>query len=256
MIKDYYTVESLHDATCFTFESKGTKGIIKKWIAILSTDGENYNLAFGDFVDNKTDDEVISGNNDAQKVLRTVIHALYLFFNRHPKAIVYFEGVDERRMHLYNSIIHHKLQELLSVFRIEGQLDENANFKLIAPSETYIRFKIQLQPKIYLNIHSSNPPIMEDFTVPYPSSQEPVIPAIEVLAEAYQKGRIITPKLRRIAKREAKNTLYNYLEQNPKATAKEALIYTLEHLPNWCGDVYLVELTEYILAEFKKFHKK
>lgn len=139
MIKDFYEVDIIHDSTCFTFESVGTKGTIKKWIAILSTDNKHYNLAFGDIVNNKTNDSSISGNNDAQKVLRTVIYALQVFFFNHKKAIVYFEGVDSRRMKLYNSVIQHKLEELSSIFLIEGQVKENTPFETILPTRE--RFK-------------------------------------------------------------------------------------------------------------------
>lgn len=81
-----------------------TKGAIRKLIEFqATTDPDVYNLAFGD-KDPLTDDIndlAVTNNGDTEKVLATVIAALYVFFDNYPAAYVYATGSTETRTRLY-----------------------------------------------------------------------------------------------------------------------------------------------------------
>lgn len=88
----------------FEFISIGKKGEIHKIIQFTPAGYVNvYNLGFGD-KDMKTgsiSDNVISNNGDSEKVLSTVIEALYLFTDKNQDALVYATGSTTSRTRLY-----------------------------------------------------------------------------------------------------------------------------------------------------------
>jgi hypothetical protein len=87
-----YQLKSESNFTTFEFISEGPNGLIRKRIQFQSTSTPNlYNLAFGDSnpETNEIDDLVVFNNSDSEKVLATVVAAVYAFFDKHPHAYVY-----------------------------------------------------------------------------------------------------------------------------------------------------------------------
>jgi hypothetical protein len=77
-----YNLKSVGNFTVFEFVSEGPLGTIKKIIQFQSTNEPNlFNLAFGDKIlkDQEFDDLVVSNNGDSEKVLATLVAALYVF---------------------------------------------------------------------------------------------------------------------------------------------------------------------------------
>ena len=99
-----YSLKADSELTRFEFISEGPKGAIRKLIEFQETTESNlFNLAFGD-LSIKTvgiTDLAISNNGDTEKVLATVIGAVYVFFDRYPKAFVYASGSTKARTRLY-----------------------------------------------------------------------------------------------------------------------------------------------------------
>ena len=98
-----YPLKAERSLTTFEFVSEGPKGAIKKLIQFQETNEPSlYNLAFGDKVgETEIDDLAVSNNGDSEKVLATVVSALYAFFDRHPTAFVYATGSTKARTRLY-----------------------------------------------------------------------------------------------------------------------------------------------------------
>lgn len=99
-----YHLKADETLTAFEFISKGPKGAIRKLIHFQPTYQEEvYNLAFGDRKPEtgELDDLAISNNSDTEKILATVVAALYAFFDKHPNASVYAAGSTEARTRLY-----------------------------------------------------------------------------------------------------------------------------------------------------------
>lgn len=99
-----YQLKSESNLTTFEFISEGPKGIIRKKIQFQWTSTPNlYNLAFGDTnpETGEIDDLVVSNNADSEKVLATVVSAVYAFFDKHPGAYVYATGSSDARNRLY-----------------------------------------------------------------------------------------------------------------------------------------------------------
>jgi hypothetical protein len=115
------------NAELFKFNSHGIKGEIKKLVVYTKMLEEDiYNLAFGDY-DEETDsinDQVITNNNDSQKVLATVASTLYVFTEKHPLVWVYATGSNHARTRLYRMGITTNLEEITIDFVVYGLIED------------------------------------------------------------------------------------------------------------------------------------
>jgi len=120
-----YQLKAGDKLTTYEFLSEGPNGKIPKLIQFTTTNYYDvYNLAFGD-KDARTgqiDDKVISNNGDSDKVLATVVSALYAFTDKHPETWIYATGSTKSRTRLYRMGINKHLREVKSDFEIFGQV--------------------------------------------------------------------------------------------------------------------------------------
>jgi hypothetical protein len=139
-----YPLKAESDLTFFEFISEGPNGLIRKVIQFQKTNELNlYNLAFGDKhpETGEIDDLSISNNEDSDKVLATVVAALYAFFNKHPTAFVYATGSTRARTRLYRIGITRFYQEIIQDFYLYGQVgDDFYEFEI---GENYIGFLVE-----------------------------------------------------------------------------------------------------------------
>ena len=123
-----YQLNAEQGLTIFNFISEGPKGRISKLIEIKETNLKDfYNLAFGDkdAETGKINDSVVTNNNDTEKVLATVVSAVYAFTDMNPEAWVYATGSTEARTRLYRMGINKYLNEVENDFEIYGELENN-----------------------------------------------------------------------------------------------------------------------------------
>ena len=123
-----YQIKSGEKLEVFEFVSEGPQGRITKLVQYTPTNYKDlYNLGFGDknaetgFVD----DNVISNNNDSEKVLSTVVATLYAFTDKHPDALIYATGSSKSRTRLYRMGITKYLDEACNDFQIWGELNDS-----------------------------------------------------------------------------------------------------------------------------------
>jgi hypothetical protein len=144
MNTEKYALKSESNFTTFEFISEGPNGLIRKIVQFQHTNEPNlFNLAFGDkdAETGKMDDLSISNNGDSEKVLATVIAALYAFFDKYPSAFVYATGSTKARTRLYRMGITKFYEEMLEDFYLYGQIgDDFFEFKI---GETYSGFLTQ-----------------------------------------------------------------------------------------------------------------
>lgn len=84
-------------------------------------------MAFGD-KDELTgdfDDQAASDNGDSEKVLATVVQALYKFFDSYPSATVYATGSTKVRTRLYRMGIRRHLDEVIQDFELYGRIGDD-----------------------------------------------------------------------------------------------------------------------------------
>ena len=84
-----YELKAGENLTTFEFVSEGPKGNIPKLIQFSPTNLKGlYNLAFGDkdLNSGEIDDLTISNNADSEKILATVVAAVYAFTDKNPDA--------------------------------------------------------------------------------------------------------------------------------------------------------------------------
>ncbi|MEJ7664329.1 MAG: hypothetical protein WKG07_34815 [Hymenobacter sp.] len=120
-----YHLKADETLTVFEFISEGPKGAVRKLIHFQPTYTTGlYNLAFGD-KNPKTgelDDLAVTDNGDTDKVLGTVIAALYAFFDKQPEVLVYATGSTRARTRLYRMGITRFYEEMQEDFMLFGQL--------------------------------------------------------------------------------------------------------------------------------------
>lgn len=122
-----YDLRAESDRTTFEFVSKGPKGLIIKVIDFQYIGEPNlYNLAFGDKNSDTgvLDDLSVSDNGDSEKVLVTVVAALYRFFDNFPDAFVYAMGSANARNRLYRMGITRYFEQMNRDFSLLGQKEE------------------------------------------------------------------------------------------------------------------------------------
>jgi hypothetical protein len=124
MILDRYELKAGSNLTTFEFLSEGNKGRILKVVQFQLMNQENlYNLAFGDknFETGEIDDKVVTDNGDSEKVLATVVAALYAFAERHPESWIYATGSTASRTRLYRMGINKYYDIVIDDFEIMGE---------------------------------------------------------------------------------------------------------------------------------------
>lgn len=141
---DRYRLKAEASLTIFEFISEGPKGKIQKLIQFQETNREGlYNLSFGDkdLLTGGVDDFSISNNRDSEKVLATVVAALYAFFDKYPDAWVYATGSTKARIRLYRIGITKFYSEMVQDFELYGQT--NLEWKEFEVGREYDAFLIQ-----------------------------------------------------------------------------------------------------------------
>ena len=90
-----YQLKATDKLSSYEFVSEGPKGLIVKRIQFtLINKDDVFNLAFGDKdpVSGTIDDLAISNNGDSEKILATVIGAVYAFCDKNPDAWILATG--------------------------------------------------------------------------------------------------------------------------------------------------------------------
>lgn len=120
---DRYEFKAGDKFLTYEFLSEGPKGKIQKLIQFtLVSQNSLYNLALGDKnpETGEIDDMVITDNGDSEKVLATVVAAVYTFCSQFPQAWIYATGSTEARIRLYHMAINKYFEIVQKDFEIFG----------------------------------------------------------------------------------------------------------------------------------------
>ena len=141
---DKYPLRSEGSYTVFEFISAGSKGFVHKLVHFQKTNEPGlYNLAFGDknLETGELDDLAKTNNGDSEKVLATVVAALYAFFSKYPEAQVYATGSTISRTRLYRRGITKHYNEMVIDFQLFGQVGNE--FHVFETGKDYTGFLAQ-----------------------------------------------------------------------------------------------------------------
>jgi hypothetical protein len=141
---DKYALKAGREQTVFEFVSEGRKGAVRKIILFQTTTEPNlYNLALGDRdpLTGGVNDMAVTNNGDTDKVLATVVAALYAFCERYPDAFVFATGSTAARTRLYRMGITRFLDEVQDHFLLYGQVGDD--FPEFEPGKEYDGFLVK-----------------------------------------------------------------------------------------------------------------
>lgn len=142
---DRYEFKSGDTFSTYEFLSEGPKGKIEKVIQFTLINQANlfFNLAFGDknLETGEIDDMIITDNGDSEKVLATVVSAVYAFCDKFPKAWIYATGSSAARTRLYKMGINKYFDIVEDDFEIFG-LTEN-EWERFIKGKNYQAFAVQ-----------------------------------------------------------------------------------------------------------------
>ena len=136
-----YPLEANESLMTFEFVSEGPKGFIEKRIQFTLINREEvYNLAFGDkdLSSGEIDDLAISNNGDSEKILATVVSAVYAFCDKNPHCWILAIGSTASRTRLYQIGIGKYYNDLTEEFEIYGQFEDN--WELYKLGKNYLAF--------------------------------------------------------------------------------------------------------------------
>jgi phage anti-repressor protein len=147
MSHDTYELEMADSIMVFEFVSEGPKGLIRKRVHYQKTIQEDtYNLAMGD-VNSETDKidfQVVTDNNDTEKVLATVAKTVYIFIDTFPEAHIYAKGGNSARNRLYRIGISNNLEAISKQFAVYGLL-EGIGWVPFEKNINYLAFTLKLK---------------------------------------------------------------------------------------------------------------
>lgn len=122
---DRYELKADEPLTTYEFLSEGPKGKIQKIIqfSLVNQIDNVYNLALGDknYFTGEIDDRIVTDNGDSEKVLATVVAAVYAFCEYFPGAWIYATGSTAARTRLYKMGINKYFDIVESDFKMYGQ---------------------------------------------------------------------------------------------------------------------------------------
>jgi hypothetical protein len=121
-----YQLKTGEDLFSYDFISEGVKGRITKHIGFkLVNERGIYNLSLGDIdpLTGEIDYEAVSNNGDGEKVLATVVSAIFAFWEDHPYALIYARGNTASRTRLYQIGINKYYDEIKDMLDIYGKTE-------------------------------------------------------------------------------------------------------------------------------------
>ena len=128
-----YDIRTGETVFIYEFTSVGTKGSIQKMIDFQYTNLKD--------ITGEIDDKVVSNNGDMEKVLATIVAAVYSFTDRFPEAWIYAEGSTPARTRLYRINIVKYLFAINEDFDLRCLL--NGEWEEFNPSVDYQGFVVK-----------------------------------------------------------------------------------------------------------------
>jgi hypothetical protein len=142
MITDSYRYLATKQNTRYIFQSDGKQGQIIKIVQFNALEGNRWNLGFGDWKSGKVDDNVLTGNDDVFKVIKTVAAITSDFLIKYPERIVVIDPIDEKRKKLYNLVFQRHFVEIESIYTIIGI--KNKQKEVYQAQKYYEAFEISI----------------------------------------------------------------------------------------------------------------
>jgi len=123
-----YIIKTRNDFLEYSFYSKGPNGVIRKvaiFTPIEAMGYHYYNPGFGDWngKEQGIDDNIVTNNNDTEKVLASVAAIITEFCSHYPESLIGIEASTESRMRLYQMKINKYWSEIQGDFKIFGQIE-------------------------------------------------------------------------------------------------------------------------------------
>jgi hypothetical protein len=124
---DRYEYFNSNNYLDYEFYSEGPNGKIKKAIRFIKINDEPiiYNLGFGDVSEDNSviDDDIVSNNEDKDKVLATIANTIIDFSSHHGNHYIFATGSTSSRTRLYQMSIASLWNEISTNFYVYGLIN-------------------------------------------------------------------------------------------------------------------------------------
>jgi hypothetical protein len=119
-----YEISATEDLNTYVFMSSGRRGDVFKVVQFthlrVEASPERYNLALGDWVNDRVDPENVTNNGDIGKVMAT-IGAIVLYYTSHfSSREIFVSGSTPERSRLYQMLVSNNLEEIEHDFDVYG----------------------------------------------------------------------------------------------------------------------------------------
>jgi hypothetical protein len=125
----------------FIFFSFGTQGLIQKAVIFTLEKDGFWNLGFGDVINNKVVDSVVSNNNDLIQVIATVTNVALDYSAKYPEKQLRIKPVDKKRQNLYNHVFRRHHTFISTIFEIYGF--NQTEKEIYSPLKAYDYFELK-----------------------------------------------------------------------------------------------------------------
>ena len=140
--------DEVDEAIFYAFTSISAQKAIQKIIIFTPINQDTYNLALVDLLESgELSDTAVSGNQDMEQVLSTVIQIILHFLQDKPMVSILFRGSTPGRTRLYRAIIGKYWTEIAGLCMVEGVTSDN-QVELFQPNQNYTAFVVSLIQKL------------------------------------------------------------------------------------------------------------
>jgi hypothetical protein len=143
MIKEAYQYVDVKEGKLFVFQSEGPQGLIVKIVQFTHEGNDIWNLGFGDLDNGGINDNIVTNNHDAMRVIRTVAKITLEFFEKYPSCTIKIRPVDEKRKKLYNIVFKRHFKDIEPIFDVIGS--RLGKYETYLPLKYYDKFQLKLK---------------------------------------------------------------------------------------------------------------
>ena len=140
---EHYHIKHNRRKTLFWFTSTGMEKVIKVVEFQKMPDPVRYNLALGDYINNRVSYTNVTNNKDIEVVMASIAQIINDYTLTYPHREIYVTGDTEVKTRLYRRYVTRNLEEIEKLFYLWGQLKDSSELEGFRKGENYMGFLVK-----------------------------------------------------------------------------------------------------------------